>query len=389
MCKNLIIKNAKVLTMADEKPEYFYGSVVISDGKIERLTKDVPGDFPAVDAEGRLCMPGFVDGHCHVGMCDDSLGIEGDDVNDGLDPVMPHLRAIDGIYYRDRYFTEAVRSGVTAVVTGPGSANVLGGQFAALKTYGAYTDAMVIKAPVAIKAALGENPKNDGSKTPNTRMGTAALLREALESTIEYIRKKNEYAREPDDKDLPDYDIKLEALIPVLKGEIPLKIHAHRADDIVTAIRIKNEYNIKITLEHCTEGALVAELIKQNRIPVICGPVLSDRSKPELSNMEPETPAVLSKKGISVSLMTDHPETPVSFLPLCAMFAVKYGMDRYEALKAITINPAKACGIADKVGSIEPGKDADLIILDGDPLDFYTGICFTIINGEIVYGKNL
>lgn len=384
----LLIHNGKVLTITGK--EYENGYIVCENGKIVEIGDSYKGEFDGkvINAKGNIVMPGFIDPHCHVGMFNDSLNFEGSDGNECTEPVTPQLRAIDGIYHNDRYFKEACAAGVTTVVTGPGSANVFGGQFAALKTHGSCVDDMVLKAPVAMKAALGENPKtvyNSSNKMPTTRMATASLMRQVLIEAKEYLMKKDKYEKDPENNDKPSYDMKLEALVPVLKGELILKIHAHRADDIATAVRIKNEFNLNITVDHCTEGYLVADLLKRNEMPVICGPIVSDRSKPELRNMIDENAKILCEKGLDVAIMTDHPVTPIKYLSFCAMVAHKAGLSREVALKAITINAAKVNGIDDRVGSLEVGKDADIIILSGDPLDFMTRVTTTIINGEVVF----
>lgn len=384
----LLVRNGRLITITGK--EYENGYIVCENGKIVAIGENHEGDFDGrvIDAQGNIIMPGFIDPHCHVGMFNDSLNFEGSDGNECTDPVTPQLRAIDGIYHNDRYFEEACRAGVTTVVTGPGSANVFGGQFAALKTHGSCVDDMILKAPVAIKAALGENPKtvyNSSNKMPTTRMATASIMRQVLIEAKEYLEKKEKHEKDPEKNDLPEYDMKLEALVPVLKGELILKIHAHRADDIATAVRIKNEFNLKISVDHCTEGYLVADLLKRNEIPVICGPMVSDRSKPELRNMIDENSKILCDKGLDVAIMTDHPVTPIKYLPFCAIVAYKAGMSREDALKAITINAAKVNGIEDRVGSLEVGKDADIIIMSGDPLDFMSKVTTTIINGEVVY----
>ena len=386
--KELLIRNGKIITITGK--EYENGYILCRDGKIVEIGEEYKGEFngKVIDAEGNICMPGFIDPHCHVGMFNDSLNFEGSDGNECTDPVTPQLRAIDGIYHVDKYFDEACKAGVTTVVTGPGSANVFGGQFVALKTHGECVDDMVLKAPVAMKAALGENPKTvyaEAKKMPTTRMATASLMRQVLMEAKEYSEKKDKYAKDPKNNEKPALNMKLEALVPVIKGELLLKVHAHRADDIVTAVRIKNEFNLKMSVDHCTEGHLVADLLKRNNMPVVCGPIVSDRSKPELRNMIDENAKILSDKGLDVAIMTDHPVTPIKYLPFCAMVTHKAGLSRENALKAITINAAKVNGIEDRVGSLEVGKDADIIILSGDPLDFMTTVKTTVINGEVVY----
>jgi len=389
----LLVKNARLLTMAGK--EFQNGYVAADEGKITALGNDAAElerleaeCNEVIDAKGHYVVPGFVDAHCHVGMCEDSVGFEGDDGNEMTDPVTPHLRAIDAIYHADRAFQEALEAGVTTVVTGPGSANVIGGQFAALKTYGRRVEDMLIREPVAMKVAFGENPKtvyHEKRQSPTTRMATAAILRESLMKAKEYRQMLDDYERDSENYDKPDFDMKLEALLKVLKGEIPLKAHAHRADDILTAIRIAKEFGVRITIEHCTEGHLITDILREENVNVITGPFLTDRSKIELRNQSIKAPGIISKAGIKTAIMTDHPCTPVQYLPLCASVAVKEGMDEEEALKAITINAAEITGIADRVGSLETGKDADLVIMDGHPLELKSRVLYTIINGQVVY----
>lgn len=383
----LLIKNGRIYTMSGE--DYECGDVLIDGQKIAKVGKDLsaPG-AKVIDAEGMIVMPGIIDAHCHIGMWEDAVGFEGADGNEATEPVTPELRAIDGINPMDRNFQEAREAGITSVVTGPGSANVIGGQFVAMKTYGHRVDDMIIKEPVAVKVAFGENPKsvyNDHKKMPTTRMAIAALLRQQLIEAQEYMEKLEHGKEDPDKK--PERDLGLEVLVKVLKREIPLKAHAHRADDIFTAIRIAKEFNVKLTLDHCTEGHLIAEDLKKEGYPAIVGPSLSERSKVELRNLTFKTPGILAKAGVTVALMTDHPVIPIQYLPLCAGLAVREGMDYYEALKAITINPARIIGIDDRVGSIQEGKDADIAIFDGDPLEIKTRCVYSIINGQIVYER--
>ncbi|NLD50828.1 MAG: amidohydrolase [Clostridiaceae bacterium] len=395
----LLIKNGKLLTMSGT--DYDIGYILVGEGKIievgemtsaiEKKFAKIKKPLTVLDAEGKYILPGLVDAHCHVGMWGDSVGFEGEDGNEMTDPIMPHLKAVDGIYHMDRAFTEAVQNGVTTVVTGPGSANVIGGQFVALKTFGRRIEEMVVKDPVAVKIAFGENPKtvyNERKQTPTTRMATAALLRESFERAKEYKELLEKYQNEPEENDKPDYDIKLEALVKVLKREIPLKAHAHRADDILTAIRIAKEFNLRLTIEHCTEGHLICDILVDEGIPAIVGPSLTDRSKVELRNLSLKTPGILAKAGVKTAIMTDHPCTPIQYLTLCAAMAVREGMDEQEALKAITINAAELTEIGDRVGSLEKGKDADIVIFDGHPFEFRTRVVTTIINGKIVYERD-
>ncbi|MCX7711024.1 MAG: amidohydrolase [Clostridia bacterium] len=392
----LLVKNGKIMTMAGT--EYENGYIVVEAGKItdigdaSKLPVDIDKKYDIViDATGRFVVPGLIDAHCHVGMCEDGVGFEGEDGNEMTDPITPHLRAIDGIYHVDRAFTEARENGITTVVTGPGSANVIGGQFAAIKTFGRRIEEMILKEPIAMKVAFGENPKtvyNEKRQTPMTRMATAALLRESLLKAKEYKEMLDEYNADKEENDKPEYDMKMEALVKVLNKEIPLKAHAHRADDIITALRIAKEFGVDVTIEHCTEGHLIKDILLEEGISAIVGPSLTDRSKVELRNQSLKTPGILAKAGIKVAIMTDHPCTPVQYLPLCAAMAVREGMDATEAFKAITINAAQITGISDRVGSLEVGKDADIVVFDGYPLDIRARALTTIINGKIVYERN-
>ena len=378
------IKNAKIITCAGDIID---NGAVIFDDKIQYVGEDTD-KFEAdevVDAAGLWVTPGLIDAHCHVGMFEDSLGFEGSDGNEDSDPITPHLRAIDGINPFDRAFEEARKAGITTVVTGPGSANPIGGQFAAIKTAGICVDDMIIKAPCAMKFALGENPKSVYSEkddAPFTRKGTTALIREALIKAKMYLEQVQKWDDAPEECDRPEFDMKSEALIPVLKGEIPVKIHAHRADDICTAIRIGKEFNIKITIEHCSDGDRIADILEREKLPVMLGPTLSDRSKPELSNLTFDTYKNLSDRGIDVAIITDHPEITIENLPLCAAMAVRHGMDEEKALKGLTITAAKNCGIDDRVGSIEVGKDADISVFNGNPVRFDSRCLYTFINGK-------
>ncbi len=373
----MIIINGNILTMSDTHKNIENGYIKIENHKITEVghmseLKIANNNSEIIDAGGRLITPGLVDAHSHLGMWEDGLSFEGDDGNEDTDPVTPHLRAIDAVNPMENAFKEAFEAGITTVITGPGSTNPIGGQAAAVKTYGKRVDDMIVKAPVAIKIALGENPKsayNDKDRSPVTRMATASLIRETLRAALEYKQRLEKYNENPSEEEKPDYDIKYEALLPALDKKIPLHAHAHRADDIFTAIRIAREFDLKLVLVHCTEGYLIADSLKHEGYPVLSGPILTDRSKPELKNQSEAAPSVLEKAGILVSIITDHPETPEKFLPLCAAMAVKYGMSREAALRAITINPAVTCGIDDAVGSIDTGKHSDIVIWDGDPLD--------------------
>jgi len=382
----LFIKNGKVLTMAGET--YDNGSVLIKDGKILDVGQiEAPEGAEIIDAKGHYVLPGFIDAHCHLGMRETAIGFEGDDGNEVTDPVTPHLRGLDAINPMDESFEEArSKGGVTTVATGPGSANVVGGQFCVVKTYGNVIDEMVVKEPLAMKIAFGENPKrcyNGRNETPTTRMGTAAKLRETLFKAKEY-KAKLELAKDDASKK-PAFDMKLEALLPVINKEIPLKSHAHRADDIITSLRIAKEFDVNITLEHCTEGHLIADYIKSQNVSAVVGPTFGHKTKFELQNLSFETPKVLLEAGVKIAIMTDSPVIPLHHLNMCAALAMKAGLSEEDALKCITINAAEILELEDRVGSLEKGKDADVVIWDRHPFDLQSSPLYTIINGEIVH----
>ncbi len=385
----MLIKNGTILTMEDGKIiEKGYlrtrGRLIAEIGEMADCPED---EEEVLDAGGGFVVPGFVEGHCHIGLTEDGLGFEGDDINEDSDPVTPHLRAIDGINPFDRSFLEARRAGITTVVTGPGSANAMGGSFVAMKTAGRWVDQMILKDPVAIKCAFGENPKSvyhDKNQTPVTRMATAALIREQLNKARDYREALERFEKGEEDADKPEYDAKCESLLPLLRGEIPLKAHAHRADDMMTAVRIAKEFQLKFTLDHCTDGQLVKEELKGLGADCLVGPCLCERSKPELRNLSFRTPAVLSQMGLPISLITDHPVIPICYLPLCATLACREGMEWQKALEAITINPAKSNGIDEFVGSLKVGKHADIVVFDRQPLDIMARAVFVMIDGEQV-----
>lgn len=350
------------------------------------------GDNIIIEAGGKWLLPGFIDAHTHLGMYEDGIRDEGDDLNEGTDPCVPQLRAVDAVNPMDKTFEEALAAGITCVATGPGSANPISGQFAVIKTHGKRIDGMIMKAPASIKFALGENPKifyGEKNQTPETRMATAAIIRENLRKAQKYGEKKSEHEEslesDGEDKiDEPDFDIKLDALLPVINKEIPAHIHAHRADDIFTAVRICKEFDLEFVIIHCTDGHLIADELAKENIRAIVGPVICDRAKPEMKNLELKNAKTLSDAGILFALTTDHPVTPVQYLPYCAALAVKGGLDFYSALKAITINPAVILGIDDKVGSIEKGKHADMVLYSGNPLEILSNAETVIVNGGIV-----
>lgn len=378
----MIYQNAALYPM--DQPPIPWGYLEVRDGKITGLgpMEQCP-EGESLDLEGARVYPGFVDAHCHLGLFGDGLGFEGEDGNESTDPVTPHLRAIDGINPLDRCFQEAREGGITTVLTGPGSANPIGGQFAALKTAGRWVDAMVVKAPVAMKFALGENPKwsyKDRDEAPITRMATAALIREQLAKAQEYLRKQDK-AKEDEEAEPPEFDAKLEALVPVIQGKLPAHFHAHRADDIATALRISREFQLKAVIVHGTEGYRISDLLAQEQVPVITGPLFGDRSKPELSHQRMENTALLLRAGVPVAICTDHPENPIQYLPLGAALAAKAGISREEALRSITLRAAEIAGIADRVGSLTVGKDADFAVWDGDPLEMSSRTRMVFIDG--------
>lgn len=380
----MLIKNGKIYTM--ENREIFIGDIRILDGHISEIGAHLEQleDEDVLDATNKYVYPGLVEAHCHLGMEESSIRMEGNDVNESSDPVTPHVRAIDGCNPMDETIRHACEAGVTTVAAGPGSANVIGGTFMVYKTYGNCIDDMVIKNPVAMKCAFGENPKRVYQESKiKTRMNIAALLRETLYKTKEYMEKKESARRNAGNT--PAYDMRLEAMIPVLKKEIPLKCHAHRADDILTAIRIAKEFDIDVTLDHCTDGEMIKEKIKESGYPAIVGPALTHKSKFELANKSFTTPKTLMDEGVLVAITTDSPVIPQEYLSLCAGLAMKAGMEEIEALEAITINPAKILGLDNRLGSLKAGKDADIVICDGSILDSLTKVDYTIINGKVVY----
>ena len=373
----LLIQNAHIKTMAGA--DIPNGCLLIEDGKIAAIAPeiDAPVGAKVIDAQGRLLTPGCVEAHCHIGLDNQAMRWEGMDYNEIVDPLTPQLRAIDSINPQDEAFGLALRGGVTTACTGPGSA------FAILKLAGKRVDKMVLRSPAAMKCAFGENPKGcygQGKKqSPMTRMAVAGLLRELLMRTIRYRDDKAAGKN-------PPLDVKLEAMLPVVNREIPIKCHAHRADDILTAVRIAREFDLKLTLDHCTDGEIIADELAEEGYPVFVGPSLGGKSKVELRNKSFTTAGVLYRAGLTVSIITDAPVIPLQHLPLAAGLAAAAGLPMEEAWRAITINPAQSLGISDRVGSLEPGKDADLVLWTADPLTTIGGEAYmTIVNGEIVY----
>ena len=371
----MLFKNATIYTMEQDP---FVGDFRIDKGVFTQVGKDLTPDVgeDVQDLNGLFVFPGLVESHCHLGMEETAIRFEGDDVNEITDPITPNMRGIDGCNPMDETVELALKGGVTTVAAGPGSANVLGGTFFAYKTKGNCIDEMTIENPIAMKAAFGENPKRcyQGKKI-DTRMQISALLRETLAKTKEYMEKKEA------GKDVA-YDQKLEAMIPVVKRELPLKCHAHRADDILTVIRIAKEYDIEVTLDHATDARCIVEQIKESGFPCICGPALTHKSKFELANMSFETPNELYKAGILFSIITDSPVIPQQYLSLSAALAAKAGLPEYEAIKAITINPAKILGLDNRVGSIKVGKDADFVVCTKNILDTQNEITAVYVDGK-------
>lgn len=395
----MLIIHGNIKTMADE--DFPDGFVQIEAGKI--VAVGAMSDCPQADAanrsgaageskdEGRVLdvqgawvMPGIVEAHCHMGITEEKKGMEGDDCNETVDPITPQLRAIDAINPMDAAFNDALAAGITSAMVGPGSSNVVGGQFAFIKTHGRCIDQMIVKAPAAMKVAFGENPKVNYSgqgKSPSTRMATAAMLREELAKAKNYQEKRRNNPDEP-------LDFRYECWLPVLKREIPLKAHVHRTDDILTAVRIAKEFGLRMTLDHCSEGHLILDELKEAGFPAIVGPDMASRNKIEVQNMAFKTAGLLAGKGILTAITTDHPVSKIQFLPICAGLAVKSGMDLEEGLRAITINAAKICGVDDCLGSLTPGKDADIAVFTGNPMEVFTETLYTFINGKIVYRKD-
>jgi imidazolonepropionase-like amidohydrolase len=379
----ILLKNALVMSMIDEP---FIGSIAMEGGKIVKVARGIP-DLDAhekIDLAGAIITPGFIDAHTHQGLFQGDIGWAGMDGNEMTDPITPHLRAIDAINPMDPGLQEAPAGGVTTINTGPGSANVMGGLFCCLKTAGSIVDEMLALNPSCLKIAFGENPKavyGKHEKNPQTRMAIAALMREWFAKARDYARKQGKLREcETDDK-IPDTDIKLEVLTKVLNRELPVHAHCHRADDIVTALRIAEEFNLKLVLIHATAGHQVAEFLALKGIPVVVGPSFVGREKVELRDISFKTPGILAKAGVRVCLQSDT-FPPLTYFQSILCMAIKEGMDRLEALKAVTINPAEVLGISRNVGSIAEGKDADIVVWSGDPREFYSRVEMTFINGK-------
>lgn len=383
----ILIKNGRILTMTGATLDS--GSLLIKDGKIFKIGKEIEADpnelTEIIDASDCWVMPGLIESHCHIGITEEKKGLEGDDCNEMKDPMTPYIRGLDAINPMDSAFHNAISSGITSMMIGPGSSNVVGGQFAFIKADGRCIDDMVVLEPAAMKVAFGENPKgnyNELGMIPTTRMTIAAMLREELFNARQYLKNREDAEKNGEKSEV---DFKAECWVPVLKKQIPLKAHVHRADDILSAIRIAKEFDLDMTLDHCTEGHLIAKEIKASGFPAIIGPTIASRNKIEVQNMDFKTAGILHKEGIKVSICTDHPVSRIQYLPICAGFAAKEGLGIEEGLKAITINPAEICKVSHRVGSLEIGKDADIAIFSGNPMEVFTKCLFTIINGEVVY----
>jgi imidazolonepropionase-like amidohydrolase len=386
----LAIKGGKIYTIT--KGVIDEGTILIENGKIKSVGKSVkvPEGAEVIDAKGKVVMPGLVEAHCHIGIYEEKIGWAGSDGNEATDPATPHVRALDGIKANaeEGGLIAALETGITTAQILPGSANVIGGLGVVIKTAPkVVTDEMVIRSPSGMKVAFGENPRRvygvEQKKTPSTRMGVAGVLREWLQKAKNYMEKKELFKGQPEK--LPEVDLRLEALELVLKGEIPLRAHAHRADDVATAVRIAEEFGIEMSWEHATEGHRIADWIAEKGVPAVWGPSLMARPKWEMRELSFDTPKILYEAGVKFAIQTDAVGSAIAFLPICAGMAVKHGLPYDEALKAITITPAEILGVDDRVGSIEKGKDADLRILDGDPLELRTRVEMVIIDGEIVH----
>ena len=378
----LLLKNATIRSMV--KAGTFHGSVLIKDGKIvevsDELALPASADCEIIDVKHHLLMPGLIEAHCHMGITEEKKGQEGDDCNETVHPITPMLRSIDAINTMDAAFSDAVRAGITSANIGPGSSNVVGGQFAVIKTCGRRIDDLILKMPSAMKIAFGENPKVNyaGMNTsPATRMAIAGMLRNELINARQYL--------EDYEKGNTSYSLHYEAWRPVFDKKIPLKAHAHRVDDIFTAIRIAKEFDLRMTLDHCSEGHLIAEELAKEGYPAIVGPDLTTRNKIEVQNVAFKTAGILANAGVMVAITTDHPVSLIQSLPLCVGLSVKQGLSLEDGYRAMTINAAKMCGTDDRVGSIEKGKDADIAIFDGNPMETFTKTLMTIIDGKIVY----
>lgn len=385
----MLIYNAKIITLGN-KGTIENGWLETDGKKIKSIGAGLPVNIPenSIDAGEGTLLPGFIDAHTHLGIIEDGIDFEGDDCNESTDPFTPEMRAIDGINPFDRCFEEARMRGITAVASSPGSANACGGEICAIKTAGRRIDDMLIK-NCGIKFALGENPKrvyNGRDETPVTRMATVAIIRDGLYKSRRYAHDMDSYYSDNENCEPPEYDIKCEALMPLLDRKQKAFFHCHRADDICTAMRIAKEFSVDLVIIHGTEGYKIADIIAEEEIPVISGPLICDRCKPEMKGLEISNPAILTENGVKTAICTDHTVIPIQYLPVSALTAVKGGLSYESALKAITIIPAEILGIDDKTGSIEVGKDADLQIYkkNENPLELMSEPVFVMIDGKII-----
>ncbi len=384
----LAFTNARINTITDGIIEN--GTILVEDGRIKAIGEqlEIPKDVEIIDCTGKWITPGLIDAHTHLGVYEESIAWAGADGNESTEPATPHVRALDAINPSEQGFVDAYQGGVTTVQVMPGSANVIGGEMSILKTYGRIVEEMLVKEISGLKVAFGENPKRvygERKQMPCSRMGTAAVLRDNLTKARNYLKKIEKGAIDEDK--LPEQDLRMETLLKVLRREIPIRAHAHRADDIVTAIRIAEEFDIDLTLEHCTEGHRIADIIHSKGYRVTIGPTLSSRSKIELGEMSWQTLVELEKADVPFSIITDHPVIPIQYLTLSAALAVREGLSEQTAWEAITINPARHIGLEKRVGSLEVGKDADLVVWSGNPFEYLTVIEQTIIDGKIVYQR--
>lgn len=393
----LLIQNGLLYTMENDHP--IYGDLLIENGKIAKIAEKITPteQMKVMNAKDMRVLPGFIDAHSHLGVAEEKTSVLGDSSNEATTPITPTLRAIDTINPMDSAFHNALAAGITGVMVGMGSANPIGGQFAFIKTHGRCIDEMVVLAPAAIKIAFGENPMTNygtNGNMPSTRMGIANMIREELFLAKQYFEKIGRDSKECNSPELHsqktsflEKDFHMEAYRELFEGKIPLKAHVHRVDDIFTAIRIAKEFELELTLDHCTEGHLIAEEIAESGYPAIVGPSMTSRSKKECSAIDFKTSGILQKAGVRIGITMDHPVTPIQYLPLCAGLAAKEGLGEWNALKAITIDAARICRVDHRLGSLREGKDADIVIYNGNPLEIASDVYTTIIDGEIVWSK--
>ncbi|MFT3950531.1 MAG: amidohydrolase [Oscillospiraceae bacterium] len=385
----MIFYNCKIFTMNQSDKIIDCGYVILENGRITAVAEGTPDDCAGgLDLGGTSLYPGFVDAHTHLGLASSGVGVEGEDFNEDSDPVTPQLRVLDAVNPTDACFADAIAAGVTCCAVSPGSTNTIAGAIIAMKTHGVRADKMLMR-EIGMKFSLGENPKMtylNKDAAPVTRMGVAALIREALFKAKRYAKALEDAKNDPE-LDEPEFDLKCEALLPLLRRETRAHFHCHRSDDIFTAVRIAKEFSLDYVLIHCTEGCLIADELAQENACAVVGPVISDRSKPELAHFTPKNAALLNAAGVKIAICTDHSEVPIQYLPLSAALAVKNGLDPRAALRAITAQAAEIAGIADRVGSIEPGKDADFAVFCGDPLALANDPVMVVADGKIVVDK--